>query len=145
MREPLDPDMFDELCPSSLTPIRFGDKWAGMIIRCLEDGPRRFSELRVPLRRVTPKMLTQSLRGLERDGLVRRTVQAPQTHTDEVGPGGAGGRPPSGRIEYALTPLGRSLLGPMAVACAWADEHWEELLDARESAAGTAESARPAG
>jgi DNA-binding HxlR family transcriptional regulator len=117
MREPLPADMFDELCPSSLTPIRFGDKWAGLIIRCLEDGPRRFSELRVPLRRVTPKMLTQSLRGLERDGLVKRTVRGPQ-------------------VEYALTPLGRSLLGPIAVACAWAEEHWEELLDARESAMG---------
>lgn len=123
MREPLRADMFDELCPSSLSPIRFGDKWAGMIIRCLEDGPRRFSELAVPLRRVTPKMLTQSLRGLERDGLVERTVRAPH-------------------VEYALTPLGRSLLEPMAAACAWAEEHWEELLDARES---SAESARSAG
>jgi len=145
MREPLHADMFDELCPSSLSPIRFGDKWAGMIIRCLEDGPRRFSELRVPLRRVTPKMLTQSLRGLERDGLVERTVRAPQVHAGEVGPGGAGGRPPSGRIEYALTPLGRSLLEPMAAACAWAEEHWEELLDARESSAESTRSARSAG
>jgi DNA-binding HxlR family transcriptional regulator len=137
MREPLPTDLFDELCPSSLSPIRFGDKWAGMIIRCLEDGPRRFSELRVPLRRVTAKMLTQSLRGLERDGLVERTVRANHAHSDQVGPVGprvVGGRPPTGRVEYALTPLGRSLLEPMAVACAWAEEHWDELLDARESA-----------
>lgn len=114
---PLSPDMFDELCPSSLSPLRFGDKWAGMIIRCLEEGPRRFSHLRVPLHRVTPKVLTQSLRGLERDGLVSRTV-----HTD-----------PELRVEYALTPLGRSMLEPMDVACAWAADHWDELLDARES------------
>jgi DNA-binding HxlR family transcriptional regulator len=66
--EPLRADMFEEICPSSLMPIRFGDKWAGLVIRCLEDGPRRFSELRVPLHRVTPKVLTQSLRSLERDG-----------------------------------------------------------------------------
>ncbi|SBT50624.1 winged helix-turn-helix transcriptional regulator [Micromonospora narathiwatensis] len=116
MVAPLAPDMFDELCPSDLTPIRFGDKWAGMIIRCLEGGPRRFSELRVPLRGVTAKVLTRSLRKLEQDGLVRRTVHAAPTR----------------RVEYALTPLGRSLLGPIEVACAWAREHWDELIDARE-------------
>ncbi|CAL9665308.1 winged helix-turn-helix transcriptional regulator [Streptomyces sp. enrichment culture] len=117
MREPLPVDMFDELCPSSLTPIRFGDKWAGLVIRCLEHGPRRFSELRMPLRRVTPKVLTQSLRSLERDGLIKRTVYAEGTP----------------HVEYELTPLGRSLLGPMAVARAWAEQHWEELVEARES------------
>jgi hypothetical protein len=52
---PLPPDMFDELCPSSLLPFRFGDKWAALVIRCLEDGPRRFSELRVPLHHATPR------------------------------------------------------------------------------------------
>jgi DNA-binding HxlR family transcriptional regulator len=109
--------MFDELCPSSLNPIRFGDKWAGLVIRCLEHGPRRFSELRVPLRRVTPKVLTQSLRALERDGLVKRTVRTGATP----------------HVEYELTPVGASMLAPMAAACAWAAEHWDELLDAREA------------
>ncbi|MEU7802874.1 helix-turn-helix domain-containing protein [Micromonospora arborensis] len=117
MRQPLPADMFDELCPSSLNPIRFGDKWAALIIRCLEQGPRRFSELRVPLRRVTPKVLTQSLRSLERDGLVKRTVFA------ELTP----------HVEYELTPVGRSMLEPIAVACAWIEQHGDELLDARES------------
>ncbi|MFP3963683.1 helix-turn-helix domain-containing protein [Actinomadura fulvescens] len=117
MKEPLRPDMFDELCPSSLSPIRFGDKWAGMVLRVLEHGPRRFSELRVPLHGVTAKVLTQSLRGLERDGLISRTVYA------ESAP----------HVEYRLTPLGRSMLVPMAAACAWVEEHWEELLDAREA------------
>lgn len=114
---PLDPDMFDPLCPSDLTPIRIGDKWAGMIIRCLEGGPRRFSELRIPLRGITAKTLTKSLRALERDGLIVRQAQAE----------------PALRVEYELSPLGRSLLQPMAAACAWAQEHWEELLDAREA------------
>jgi DNA-binding HxlR family transcriptional regulator len=109
--------MFDPLCPSDLTPIRFGDKWAGMIIRCLEHGPRRFSELRIPLRGITAKALTKSLRALERDGLITRTAYAA----------------PVRRVEYELSPLGRSLLQPMAVTCAWAQEHWEELLDAREA------------
>jgi DNA-binding HxlR family transcriptional regulator len=116
MREPLPADMFEELCPSSLNPIRFGDKWAALVIRCLEPGPRRFSELRVPLNRVTPKVLTRTLRSLERDGLVERAVRAGGTH-----------------VEYELTRLGRSMLGSMAVACAWAAEHWDELLDAREA------------
>ncbi|MER7983819.1 helix-turn-helix domain-containing protein [Streptomyces sp. NPDC095817] len=115
-RPPLPSDLFDELCPSPLLPFRFGDKWAPMVLRCLEDGPRRYSELRVPLGRVTPKVLTQSLRGLERNGYVSRTV-----HAD-----------PKTRVEYALTPLGRSALGPLAAACDWATEHWDELLDAQE-------------
>jgi DNA-binding HxlR family transcriptional regulator len=114
--------MFDEVCPSSLLPFRFGDKWAALVIRCLEGGPRRFSELRVPLRRVTPKVLTQSLRRLEQDGLVSRTV-----HPE-----------PSARVEYALTPLGRSMIEPLNAACDWAAEHWDELLDARERGAARA-------
>ncbi|MET7472267.1 winged helix-turn-helix transcriptional regulator [Micromonospora sp. NPDC005686] len=119
MNAPLNPDMFDPVCPSALSPIHIGDKWAGMIIRCLEHGPRRFSELRIPLRSITAKALTKSLRALERDGLVQRT-----THSDRVR-----------RVEYDLTPLGRSLLEPMDALCAWAQDHWEELLDAREASA----------
>jgi DNA-binding HxlR family transcriptional regulator len=109
--------MFDPVCPSDLVPIRFGDKWAGMIIRCLQDGPRRFSELRVPLRGITAKVLAGSLRTLVRDGLIVRTAHPA----------------PAQRVEYALTPLGRSMIGPMDAACAWTREHWDELLDAREA------------
>ena len=72
---------------------------------------------RIPLRGITAKVLTQSLRALERDGLVTRTAYAA----------------PVRRVEYELTPLGRSLLGPMAAACTWAEQHWDELLDAREA------------
>ncbi|MFD7993735.1 winged helix-turn-helix transcriptional regulator [Streptomyces mexicanus] len=118
MTKPLDPDMFDPLCPSELMPIRVGDKWAGMIIQCLEDGPRRFSELRVPLRNITPKVLTQSLRALERDGYVTRTVHAR----------------PSRHVAYELTSLGRSLLDVLDVVRTWAETHLEELIDAREAA-----------
>ncbi|MEU3725654.1 helix-turn-helix domain-containing protein [Streptomyces sp. NPDC031705] len=108
---PLDPEMFDPVCPSTLVPFRVGDKWAPLILRCLQDGPRRFSELKVPLRGITAKSLTQSLRGLERDGFVERQE-----------PGG-----------YALTLLGHGLLGPLDAACAWTQEHWDELIDAREA------------
>ena len=70
----------------------------------------------MPLARVSPKVLTQSLRTLERDGFVLRTVY------DE----------PVRRVTYELTDLGRSLLEPMR-RCEWAADHWDELLDARES------------
>ncbi|MCI3273380.1 winged helix-turn-helix transcriptional regulator [Streptomyces cylindrosporus] len=128
MSKPLPADMFDELCPSSLNPIRFGDKWAALVIRCLEHGPRRFSELRVPLHRVTPKVLTRTLRSLERDGLVKRTAYAEATV----------------RVEYELTALGRSMLEPIAAACAWTEKHWDELLDARESYDNPRASTAPA-
>lgn len=74
------------------------------------------SELRVPLRDITAKALTKSLRKLERDGLIARTVHAEPR-----------------RVEYELTGLGHSLLQPMAAVCAWAQQHWEELLEAREA------------
>ncbi len=108
---PLDPQMFDELCPSTLLPFRIGDKWGALILRCLEDGPRRYCELRIPLARITPKVMTQSLRTLERMGMVARAIE---------------GR----RVNYELTGLGRSVLAPLNVMCAWTTEHFEELLDA---------------
>ena len=103
--------MFDELCPSTLSPIRFGDKWGGMVIRVLETGPKRFSQIKAPLRGVTGKVLTKSLRSLERSGLVARD--------DAL---------------YELTPLGRSMLEPMNAACEWATKHWDELILARDGA-----------
>jgi DNA-binding HxlR family transcriptional regulator len=109
--------MFDPACPSQVTPFQIGDKWAGMIVLCLEDGPRRFSELQVPLHRVTPKVLTESLRALERDGMITRTAypEIPR------------------RVEYALTPLGRTLLPALAACQVWAREHLPELIKAREA------------
>lgn len=104
-------------CPPTPPPIRIGDKWTAKIIRCLVDGPRRFSELQVPLRGVTPKVLTESLRAMERDGMVTRTAYP------EIPP----------RVEYELTPLGRTLLAPMAACCEWTRSHMPELLDAREA------------
>lgn len=104
-------------CASGTPLIRVGDKWTAKIVVCLRDGPRRFSELQVPLRGITAKVLTESLRSMERDGLLTRTAYA------EIPP----------RVEYALTPLGRSLLVPMAVGCAWSREHQPELLDARRA------------
>ncbi|MEV4626846.1 helix-turn-helix domain-containing protein [Micromonospora sp. NPDC049523] len=115
MAQPLDADMFDPMCPSGALPFQIGDKWTGMVVLCLEHGRRRFSEIRVPLRAITPKVLTQTLRAMERDGLVTRTAY------DE--------NPP--RVEYELTVLGRSLLTLIDAARAWSRQHLPELLEAR--------------
>lgn len=109
--------MFDPVCPSGAMPVQIGDKWTAMVVLCLEDGPRRFSEIKLPLRRVTPKVLTQTLRAMERDGLVTRTAYV------EVPP----------RVEYELTPLGRTLLTLIAAARAWSHDHLPALLEARQA------------
>ncbi|MFH8619559.1 winged helix-turn-helix transcriptional regulator [Streptomyces sp. NPDC017979] len=119
VREPLRRDMFEDACLAPVQPFRFGDKWSALVLRCLEDGPRRFGELRVPLHWITPKVLTETLRAMERNGFVSRTAYEES--------------PP--RVEYGLTALGRSAVGPLDVACAWAREHLAELSAARESTA----------
>ncbi|MGW0803811.1 winged helix-turn-helix transcriptional regulator [Nonomuraea sp. NPDC002799] len=116
MSQPLDPDMFAG-CPPVAAPIRIGDKWTAKIIRCLESAPRRFTELQTTLRGITPKVLTESLRAMERDGLLTRAAYA------EIPP----------RVEYTLTDLGRSLIEPMNAGCEWSRRHLSELIDARES------------
>ncbi|WP_344661653.1 helix-turn-helix domain-containing protein [Catenulispora subtropica] len=108
--------MFDPACPSTASPFRIADKWGGLVVLCLESGPRRFSELRVPLRRVAPKVLTETLRSLERDGFVTRT----DYHEN----------PP--RVEYELTALGRSLLPAIAACREWGAANFDSLLAARD-------------
>ena len=111
----LDADMFDPVCPSSAMPFQIGDKWTGMVVLCLEHGPRRFSELLVPLRGITRKVLAETLRAMQRDGLVTRTAY------DE--------NPP--RVEYELTQLGRSLLALIEAARVWSRDNLPTLLAAR--------------
>jgi DNA-binding HxlR family transcriptional regulator len=113
----LDPEMFDPVCPSGALPFQIGDKWTAMVVLCLEGGPRRFTELRIPLRAVTPKVLTETLRAMQRDGLLVRTAYPEH--------------PP--RVEYELTELGRSLLTLIAAVRAWSGEHLPELLAARQA------------
>ena len=107
--------MFDRECPSRLVLSRLGDKWTMLIVIALSSGVHRFSELRDRLGEVTPKVLTQSLRSLEHDGIVERTVYAVV--------------PP--KVEYQLTDLGRSLLEPIAAVKAWAESNYGAVLDAR--------------
>lgn len=96
-------------------PIRVGDKWTAKIVTCLRDGPRRFGELIVPMRPVTAKVLTESLRRLERDGMVERTAFAQS--------------PP--HVEYALTALGHSLFAPLQARCDWNRQHGDIYRAAR--------------
>ena len=102
-------------CPSRQLLDRIGDRWTVLIIGSLEEGPLRFSELRRRVEGISQKMLTQTLRSLETDGLVTRTVFA------EIPP----------RVQYELSPLGRSLLEPLSALTRWATEHMDEVRAAR--------------
>lgn len=116
--------MFDAACPSAESPFRIADKWGGMVVLCLEGGPRRFNELKVALRRVAPKVLTETLRSLERDGFITRAV------FDE--------NPP--HVEYQLTPLGRSLLPTIETCREWGMANLEALRTARDQYDGVGET-----
>jgi DNA-binding HxlR family transcriptional regulator len=98
-------NLFDPDCPTRLVLDRIGDKWTVLVVLLLGDGSMRFSELRSHLGRVAPKVLTQTLRRMERDGLVTREIFA------EVPP----------RVNYALTDLGQSLIEPIIVLGDWAE------------------------
>src|ERR1700736_5813473 len=94
---------------------RVGDKWTVLVVGVLGDGPKRFNELRRSLGSISQRMLTLTLRGLERDGLVRRTV-FPTI-------------PP--RVDYELTRLGHSLLEPVSGLGLWARQNRSAIQDAR--------------
>lgn len=102
---------------------RIGDKWTLLIVRALGGGPMRFNAIKRELGSISQKMLTVTLRNLERDGFVSRTV-APTT-------------PP--QVEYALTPLGRDLFRPIAALAEWT---WENA-DAIEAARAAYEAREP--
>ena len=95
---------------------RVGDKWTVLVVGTLGDGPKRFNELRRALGSISQRMLTLTLRGLERDGLVTRTV-FPTI-------------PP--RVDYELTKLGRSLLEPVNTLGLWARRNRAAIQEARQ-------------
>jgi DNA-binding HxlR family transcriptional regulator len=100
------PDEFN--CPLREVLDRIGDKWSVLVIESLGRGTQRFSDLQRGIEGgISQRMLTRTLRSLERDGLVTRTAHP------EVPP----------RVEYDLTPLGRTLLGPVSMLADWASEH----------------------
>ena len=108
-------DAFDPECPTRVVLDRIGDKWTVLGIGALVDGPLRFSALRARIGGVAAKVLTQTLRAMERDGLLTRTVHA------QVPP----------RVDYELTDLGASLGGPIQTLTDWAETHLTQILGAR--------------
>lgn len=111
MKDPTNP-----VCRTISTLLaRIGDKWTVLVVQTLGEGPRRFNELRREIPSVSQRMLTLTLRNLERDGLVSRTV------TPTIPP----------RVDYELTELGRSLQKPLTALAIWALDNVEEIHEAQ--------------
>jgi DNA-binding HxlR family transcriptional regulator len=108
-------NIYDDRCPTRLVLGRLADKWTVLVVGQLAHGTRRFGELRREIRGISPKVLTQTLRSLERDGLITRRVYASV--------------PP--KVEYTLTPLGRTLISLVEDIRVWAETHIEAVLDAQ--------------
>ena len=106
-----------ELSPCRAREVlqRVGDKWSMYVIDLLGQGTMRFSELHRSIDGITARMLTVTLRGLERDGIVTRTIHPVI--------------PP--RVEYDLTPMGQTLLDTIGQLVSWADSHLDEIEAAR--------------
>jgi len=108
-------DVMAATCPSRTVLHRIGARWTVFVVTALAPGPKRFSELKARIRGITAKALTETLRAMEYDGLISRTSR--------------GGNPP--HVEYALTPLGRSLLVPLGAVREWAETHVPDIERAR--------------
>jgi DNA-binding HxlR family transcriptional regulator len=102
------PDVLEERCTTPQALERLASKWRVLLIYALLAGPQRHAELRRRVAGITQKVLTETLRDMEHDGLVERRVlkETPPQH-----------------VEYALTALGKTLQEPLAAICAWATEH----------------------
>jgi len=110
-------DFTPSACPVRDVLDQLGDKWSTLLVITLADGPQRFSALRRAVPDISQRMLTQTLRDLERDGLITRQVYPT--------------KPPS--VDYRLSALGRSLLEPLATLVAWAERHHADIRGARAS------------
>lgn len=105
----------DGLCPPRQALELIADRWTMIVVKSLSDGRHRYGELHRSIDGISQKMLTQTLRSLERDGLVQRTVYPVV--------------PP--RVEYALTPLGECLTVPLEAIAIWAECHMGDIAEAR--------------
>lgn len=110
-------DVFQLACPSREVFDRIGERWTALVLLALEQDTQRFSALRRKIEGISQKMLTQTLRTLERDGLVSRQAFATVPVT----------------VEYSLTPLGRSLCEAVQTLRGWAYTHIDEITTAREA------------
>jgi DNA-binding HxlR family transcriptional regulator len=111
-------DVFSARCPSRAALDLIADKWAVLVASCLVDGPMRHSRLRGQIGGISGKMLTRTLRELERAGLVERRI------FPEVPP----------RVEYSLSPLGSSLREPVLALTEWAKANGSRVVEARSRA-----------
>ncbi len=102
------PDPYLAACPSRSVMAQLGEKWALLVLNDLADGPRRFGHLLKRIEGVSQKMLTQTLRNLERDGLVTREVLSDRPI----------------QVAYALTPMGEALLPVAAALKTWVQTHY---------------------
>ncbi|MCL8015817.1 helix-turn-helix domain-containing protein [Streptomyces sp. AS02] len=109
-------DAFLKSCPTNQLLDRISDKWVSLVVAALASGPMRYSDLGRKIAGVSPKMLTQTLRSLERDGLLSRTV----TPSVPV------------RVDYELTALGDNLARLLTAVKDWAETHFDEVREARE-------------
>jgi DNA-binding HxlR family transcriptional regulator len=109
-------DVYNVHCPTRMVLNRIADKWTVLLVGALYDRTKRFGELRREIGGVSQKMLTQTLRGLERDGIVTRTVYASV--------------PP--KVEYSLTELGRTLVNILEAIREWSENNIEDVLKARK-------------
>ncbi len=112
----LEYDAFLRDCPTNQLLDRISDKWVSLVVAALAGGPMRYSDLGRKIAGVSPKMLTQTLRSLERDGILSRTV----TPSVPV------------RVDYELTPLGHNLALLLTAVKDWAETHIEQVHEARE-------------
>lgn len=110
-------NIYDERCPTRQVLDRLADKWALLILDRLRGGPVRFNQLRRDIQGISQKVLSQTLKKLERDGLVSRQAFATVPVT----------------VEYALTPLGVSLIDTVATLAHWAESHMDAVLAAQQS------------
>lgn len=108
-------DAYIAECPTRQLLDRISDKWVSLVVNALAGGPLRYGELARVVASISQKMLTQTLRNLERDGLVSRTV----TPSVPV------------RVDYELTPLGTGLLPVMQAVKSWAEANMDDVLEAR--------------
>ncbi|MFJ1811710.1 MULTISPECIES: winged helix-turn-helix transcriptional regulator [unclassified Streptomyces] len=108
-------DAFLRSCPTNQLLDRLSDKWVSLVVSALAPGPQRYSDLARRIAGVSPKMLTQTLRTLERDGILTRTV----TPSVPV------------RVDYELTPLGANLALLLTAVKDWAEIHFDEVQAAR--------------
>ena len=112
------PNPYVATCPTRLVLDRVADKWAVLVLGLLEDGrPLRFNQLRRVVEGISQKMLSQTLKSLERDGLVQRTAIATVPVT----------------VEYAITPLGATLTATVDSLRRWAEQHISAVLAAQQS------------